>query len=159
MSGFPRTERMHALGQAAAARVHASGGCAMDAACAAIETSFGPASIINSHKRRVERLIRLSFGHPEVRARFRYYIDQFTASGVDLDAACALLRDECRASHPRERGVRLPSMVRAELHLILRWLRAKRMHRDFADMIEGLSTHRRRVAGAIHQGEHLEAAE
>lgn len=127
----PRVDRDQARGRLVFAKAQASGKSALDAAMIAIEATFGAASVINRHKRDVERWIRLSYGHPEVRARFAHFIRLFAVRGVDLDEACAMLAAECHARHK----LPLARMVRAELHLILRWMRAKRMHRDFVETL------------------------
>jgi hypothetical protein len=133
----------------AAEQCGSTGGSAMDQAMAAIDATFNEAGIVNSHKLRVERYIRLSFAHPETRARYAGHIRRFAEGNVSLDQACRILRME-RMS-PRRESIALPRMVRAELHLILRWLRAKRMHRGFAETIVALRH------GADHQRELIAA--
>lgn len=132
----PRATRDHIRGRIAADKARAAGAKALDCAFAAIEAQFGIAGSINSDKRRAEALIRRSFGHPETRARFHYYAAQIADPGLTLDQACDFLRAE-RTNDPRH-SHRLAHMIRSELHIILRWLRAKRMHRDFADMVDAM---------------------
>lgn len=122
----PRADRDMARGNAVAARLRAQGVPALQVALQACDAQFGPAYQINGLKRRAERIIRMSYGHPEVRVRFKFYTGLFVAAGHDLDQACTVMR---RASKSDKSG------FGAELHLILRWLRFKNMHRDFAAML------------------------
>jgi len=132
----PRYSRDEIRGNAAFAAARASGLSALDAALAAIEAQFGTASVINGDKLRVQRWLEKSFGHQEVRARFAYHIERIAALGLSLDQACALLRAEC--AERRIERIRLPSMVRNELHLILRLMRFKKMHKAFGEMVAAM---------------------
>lgn len=138
----PRQDRDHARAMHAGAAV---AGSAMDRALAAIEAGFSNAGVINSHKLRVERFIRMSFGHPEPRARYRTFIDWFVRENMSLNEACTAVAEERNAYH------RLPLVraIHAELYLILRWLRAKGMHAEFAETIAAMRAPIR----------HMEAAE
>jgi len=117
-------------------RVAAAVESALDAALAAIGTAFDNAAKVNAFKVRVERQLRRGPLHPAVRARFG--ARAALLRGRNLDAAIALVerwwRDERRAfliASALGRGVRLPIEVLAELRLILRLMRFKRMHADF----------------------------
>lgn len=131
----PRSDRDTARGDAAAARFRASGMPALAVALACVDVQFGPAYRINNFKRRVERIIRMTYGHPEIRARFFFFTSIIAHRGLSLDQACILLRTECRDFGFAD-----------EFYLTLRWLRFKRMHKAFAEMV------------AAHQPQ-LEAAE
>lgn len=137
MTYRPRQNRDEIRGRAAFAVARAGGKSALDAMLAAMDAQFGAASTINSDKIRVERIIQKSFGHPEVRARYRGYVARIAEFGFNLDQACAYMRAECAERRPFER-IRLPSMVRAELLLILRWMRRKRMHVSFAETVDAM---------------------
>lgn len=118
---------------------------------------FGPAYHINNFKRTVERWIAKSYGSPEVRARFAHHAAFICENGLGLDDACEILRLDCQCERPFER-IRLPGMVRKELFLILRWLRAQGMHQEFAETVAAeRAALLRRQAGAIHQRELVEA--
>lgn len=109
----------------------------MAAALAQIGAAFDEAAIVNGFKIRVERLIRLGPDHPAVRARFEARAAMLR--GRDLDAAIVAVecwwRDALRAfaiASAFGRGSRLPLEVLSELRLLLRWLRFKRLHADYA---------------------------
>lgn len=140
LSFRPRAGRPEAVGLAAGRRARLAGGTALDVAYADCEARFGAAYQINSHKRRVEALIRKSFGSAEVRAYFQHFIELFITNAVSLDEACDFIRfakDKCAAGRVSTRA-RSYITVRSELHLILRWLRAKGMHAEFAETVAGL---------------------
>ena len=121
---------------------------ALQAALAAIAWEFrhSPANAM------ARQWIRKSFGHPETRARFAHQIDFFVRHGVTLNQACLYAAIDCRVPHPGER-VALPRMARNELRLILRWMRARKMHAAFAETVAAMRM------GARHQNETLIAAE
>lgn len=115
-------------------------GSAMAAALAQIDAAFDQAAAINAFKLRVERQLRRGPSHPAVRAR--YAARAQLLQGRSLDAAIALVerwwRDERRAfliASALGRGVRLPLDVLHELRLILRLMRCKRMHAQFAAFV------------------------
>jgi len=137
MAYFPRETRDEARGRTAVAAARAQGIGALDAALKGIDAQFSPAGVFNKKKIDVERLIRKSFGHPEVRARFSGYIGRFVEGELTLDEACTLLKLDCSIKRPGEH-IRLPSMVRGELHMILRLMRRKGMHAEFAETVAGL---------------------
>lgn len=113
---------------------------ALQAALAAIAREFR-----HSHANHMARQwIAKSYGHPDTRARFYFFTQEFVARGLSLDEACEFVRGVCAL--PRA------STISKELHLILRWLRAKHMHRDFADMVAAIRE------GARHQGELVAAS-
>lgn len=136
----PRQLRDLDRGRALSQRLAAAGMGALDVAMAAIETTFGPPACINKEKLFAERIIRMSFGHAAVRARFSSFIEWFSDRGIGLDEACDLLRDECAGTAAGAGDFR--TTTARELHLILRLLRAKRMHRDFADTLAAVKANR-----------------
>jgi hypothetical protein len=94
----------------------------------------------------VETLLALGPAHPEVKARFRERARRVMELRLGLAAAIAMIEDAlreerrlfhfCRAltlNRPR-----LPLMVLAEAHLLLRFLRRKGMARQFPDILETL---------------------
>jgi hypothetical protein len=116
---------------------------AMAAALAQIGAAFDDAAIVNSFKIKVERLIRLGPDHPAVRARFEARAAMLR--GRDLAAAIVIAerwwRDEQRAfaiASAFGRGSRLSLAVLDELRLLLRWLRWKRMHAEYAAALAAL---------------------
>lgn len=126
-----------------ARRAAAASRSALDAALAEIGAAFGEAAKINAFKLRVERQLRLGPLHPAVRARFGGRAA--VLRGRNLGAAIVLVercwRDERRAfliASALGRGVRLPIDVLAELRLILRLMRFKRMHAEFPAIVAAL---------------------
>jgi hypothetical protein len=136
----PRSERdlERAHNAAATARVTANGEAArpgLAAALAAIETAFGQAAVVNDPSR--------------VRARGH--------TRPLCGASCPSSRKQSRHSHRRDRtlaarraarlrdrerlrsGSRLPLAVLDELRLLLRWLRFKRMHAEYAAALAALN--------------------
>jgi len=123
-----------------ALRAAAARATALDAAVAEISAAFDQAARINAFKLRVERQLRLGPLHRAVRARFGARAALLRSR--NLDAAIALVerwwRDERRAffiASALGRGTRLPIEVLAELRLILRLMRFKRMHTQFPAII------------------------
>jgi hypothetical protein len=111
---------------------------ALAAALAALEAAFDRAAIVNDLKIAVERHIRRGAEHPAVRARF--VARAALLRTCDLDAAIVTIdrwrRDEQRAfaiASAFGRGSRLSLQVLDELHLLLRWLRFKRLHAAYAN--------------------------
>jgi hypothetical protein len=131
---------------AEAARHVTDGGAArpaLAAALAAIEAAFNHAAVVNDLKVAVERHIRRGPGHLAVRARFAARAGLL--HGRSLDAAIVTIehwrRDEQRAfaiASAFGRGSRLPLQVLDELRLLLRWLRLKRLHAEYAGALAAL---------------------
>jgi hypothetical protein len=144
----PRIERdlERARRAAVAARNTTNGDVArpaLIAARAAIEAAFDRAAIVNDLKIAVERHIRRGPEHPAVHARFA--ARAALLHGHDLDAAVIAIerwrRDEQRAfaiASAFGRGSRLPLQVLDELRLLLRWLRFKRLHAEYANALAEL---------------------
>jgi hypothetical protein len=138
----PRAERdrERARRAAEAARLATSGGTArpaLAAALAAIEAAFSQAAVVNDLKIAVERHIRRGPEHAAVRARFA--ARAALLHDRSLDAAIVTIerwrRDEQRVfaiANAFGRGSRLPLQVLDELRLLLRWLRFKRLHAEYA---------------------------
>jgi hypothetical protein len=121
-----------------AAKVKAAGGNVAAQWSACIDGAFGPAHHWNAYKMRVQRRIDLGAGHPEVRARFGSHAQRIIDFGFDLDRACAYAQAAWVAQSAAARATgtgRLSASVLDELRLMLRWLRAKRQHRQFAHLL------------------------
>jgi len=123
-----------------ARRAAAESSSAFDAALAEIASAFDETAQINAFKLRVERQLHLGPLHPAMRARFG--ARAALLRGRSLAAAIVLVerwwRDERRAfliASALGRGVRLPIDVLAELRLILRLMRFKRMHAEFPAIV------------------------
>ena len=115
----------------------------MAAALAQIGAAFDEAALINSFKIKVERLIRFGPDHPVVRARFEARAAMLRSRC--LDAAIVTVerwrRDEQRAfaiASAFGRGSRLSLEILSELRLLLRWLRFKRLHAEYATALAAL---------------------
>ena len=115
----------------------------MDVAPAQIAAMFDRASVINAFKLKVERSLRLGPDDAAVRARFGARAQLLR--GGSLDGAVALVerwwRDERKAfqiASALGRGNRLSLEVLAELRLILRILRFKRMQAEFLQIVAEL---------------------
>ena len=115
----------------------------MDAALAAIGAAFGEAAAINGFKLRVEETWRRGPQHPAVQARFAARADLLC--GKSLDAAIALTERWWRAERKAfqiacvfGRGNSLSLDVLAELRLVLRLMRWKRMRGQFATIVAAL---------------------
>jgi hypothetical protein len=116
---------------------------ALAAALATIEAAFDRAAVFNDLKITIERHIHRGAEHPAVRARFAARATLLY--GRDLDAAVATIeswrRDEQRAfaiANAFGRGSRLSLQVLEELRLLLRWLRFKRLHAEYANALAEL---------------------
>ena len=125
----------------------------MDVALAQIGAMFGEASVTNVFKLKVERFLRLDPHDGEVQARFGARAQLLR--GRSLDGAVALVerwwRDERKAfqiASALGRGNRLSLEVLAELRLILRIMRFKRMQTEFSQ-----------IAAETFEGPLAEAAE
>jgi hypothetical protein len=133
----PRRDRDCTRARRAAEAARSGGAPAMTAALAQIGAAFDQAAVINGFKIKVERLIRLGPDHPAVRARFEARVAMLR--GRSLDAAIITVerwwRDEQRAfaiASAFGRGSRLSLEIVNELRLLLRWMRFKRLHADYA---------------------------
>jgi hypothetical protein len=126
-----RAERDLARGRRAAARVHASGGSAIAAACAHVEATFAPPMHHSIFKDRIAALIAGGAGHAEAWTRYRRLAERHPASTLDgaiavverlrrieLEARAAAIRAWGGCSHPP-----LALMILDELRLILRMVR------------------------------------
>jgi uncharacterized protein YigA (DUF484 family) len=124
-------ERDFARGRRAAARVRASGGSAVAAACAHIEAAFAPPMRHSMFKDRIAALMAGGAGHAEARARYRGLAEQYPAATLDgaiatverlrreeLEARAAAIRIWGHCSRPQ-----LALMMLDELRLILRVVR------------------------------------
>ena len=112
----------------------------MDVALVQIGAMFDEASVINVFKLKVERFLRLNPTDAAVRTRFGARAQLLRDRS--LDGAVALVerwwRDERKAfqiASALGRGNRLSLEVLAELRLILRIMRFKRMHAEFSHII------------------------
>lgn len=143
MPRWPRSrfdlERARRAG--AAARTQGAG--ALEAALAEIEAAFGEAAIVNAFKLRVEETWRRGPQHPAVRARFAARADMLR--GTSLDAAIVRVERWWRAERKAfqlasvfGRGNRLSLDVLAELRLILRLMRFKRMRGQLPAILAAL---------------------
>jgi hypothetical protein len=139
----PRNQRDLERARRAADAAKAQGRSAMDVAVAQIGAAFDYASAVNGFKLRVERFLYLGPHDSAVRARFGARAQQL--SGHSLDAATALTerwwRDERKAfqiASALGRGNRLSLEVLAELRLMLRIARFKRMRAEFSSIIAEL---------------------
>lgn len=113
---------------------------ALDAALAQIDAAFDESAATNAFKLRIERFLALGPQHRAVRARFGARAQLLI--GRSLDAAIAAVerwwRDERKAfqiAAALGRGDRLSLDVLAELRLILRLTRFKRMHGEFGQIV------------------------
>jgi hypothetical protein len=136
-----RSDRERARRAGAAAR--AQGASAVDAAIAEIAAAFGEAAVVNAFKLRVEETWRRGPQHPAVRARFRARADLL--HGKSLDAAIVLAERWWRAERKAFQiacafgcGNSLSLDVLAELRLILRLMRWKRMRGHFSTILAAL---------------------
>jgi hypothetical protein len=139
----PRRERDRMRARRATEAARSSGEPAMAAALAQIGAAFDEAAVINEFKIKVERLIRLGPDHPAVRARFESRVTMLR--GRSIDAAIVTVErwwcDEQRAfaiASAFGRGSRLSLEILDELHLLLRWVRFKRLHAEYAAALAAL---------------------
>jgi hypothetical protein len=116
---------------------------ALETALTQISAAFDDAAVINALKLRVERTLRLGPQHPAVRAR--YGARAAMLGGRGLDAAITVVerswRDERKAfqiASALGRSNRLSLDVLAELRLILRLLRRRRVAAQFATIVAAL---------------------
>lgn len=115
----------------------------MEAALAEIGAAFDEAAIVNAFKLRVEETLRRGPQHPAVRARFSARAQLLR--GRNLDSAIVFVerwwRTERKAFQIASvfgRGNSLSLDVLAELRLILRLMRWKRMRGHFATIVAAL---------------------
>ena len=139
----PRRQRELERTRRAAAAARSQGRAALAVAFAQIDAAFGQAAAINAFKLRVEDWLRLGPQHPAVRARFG--ARAALLGGRDLDIAIVAVERWWRAERKAfqiasafGRGGRLSIEVLAELRLILRLMRRKRMHAAFASIVAAL---------------------
>ena len=139
----PRQERDLERARRSATAAQAQGQSALNVTLAQIGAMFDEASVINMFKLRVERFLRLDPDDATLRARFgaRAHL----LRGRSLDGAVALVerwwRDERKAfqiASALGRGNRLSLEVLAELRLILRIMRFKRMQAEFSQIVGGM---------------------
>jgi hypothetical protein len=140
----PRQERDTERARRSVTAAQAQGQSALNVTLAQIAAMFDEASAINMFKLRVERLLWLDPDDATLRARFgaRAHL----LRGRSLDGAVALVerwwRDERKAfqiASALGRGNRLSLEVLAELRLILRIMRFKRMQPEFAQIAAEMS--------------------
>lgn len=140
---WPRSRFALERARRAGAATRARGASAIDAALAEIGTAFDAAATVNAFKLRVEETWRHGPQHPGVRARFSVRAELLR--GKSLDAAVVLAERWWRAERKAfqiasvfGRGNSLSLDVLAELRLILRLMRWKRMRGHFPAIIAAL---------------------
>jgi hypothetical protein len=140
----PRQQRDLERARRSATAAQAQGQSAMDVALAQIGAMFGEASVTNLFKLKVERFLRLDPNDAEMQARFGPRVQLLR--GRSLAGAVALVerwwRDERKAfqiASALGRGNRLSLEVLAELRLILRIMRFKRMETQFSRIAAEMS--------------------
>ncbi len=124
-----RIDRDLARGRFAAARVN--GGSALAAACAQVGATFSPAARHSIFKDRVAALMRRGATHPDVRIRYRTFVERQAVT--NLEAAIVLVeRMRYAEREPRADAAstwghcshsRFTLMLLDEIRLILRVLR------------------------------------
>jgi hypothetical protein len=133
-------DRIRRAGEA----VQAHGGSALDIALAKIDTAFDRVATINAFKIRVELLLQTDFHHPALRARFGARAEMLAHR--NLAASVQIVerwwRNEQKAfalASAFGGGNRLSLDVLRELRLIQRWMRRKRMEKEFLQAVDTLS--------------------
>ncbi len=97
------------------------------------------------HKLRVRRRLRNGPAHPDTWSRFGDHARRVADFGFDLDAACTYAQSAYLAERAAFKALALAGRSRVrtvaldELRLILRWLRFKRQHRQFADLLRAIT--------------------
>jgi hypothetical protein len=139
----PRDQRDLDRARRAATAVRAQGGSAMAAALAQIDAAFDAAAAVNARKLRVERVLRLGPHDPGVRARFGARAEMLRGQSLEaaIKSAERWRRDETKAfaiARAFGRGSPLSLDVLAELRVILRLMRFKRMRGQFAVIVAAL---------------------
>ena len=132
------SERIRTAAHAAGGAAGSAKSSAMDVALAQIGAAFDEAAAVFSFKLRVERMLCRGPQHPAVRARFSARAARLRHLSLDGAVAAAerWWRDERKAFQIASAlgyGNRLSLEVLRELRLILRLLRFKRMHAEFAE--------------------------
>jgi hypothetical protein len=139
----PRAARDAERLRAAAAANGSANHSAMDRALAQIGAAFGEAAAVNDFKLRVERLFWLGPQHPTLRARFHARAEMLC--GCNL--ATAMMKTERWWREERRTfqiasafgyGNRLSLEVLREMRLVLRLMRFKNMHAEFAALTAAL---------------------
>ena len=107
-----------------------SQGPAMDAALAEITHAFGFPAVL--FKQRVRRFICRDAGHPANRARYVERVGQLRGCSIDraivlVDAWLQRERQAFGIASAFGSGTRLSTMVLAEMRLVLRFMRARKM--------------------------------
>ena len=151
MPRWPRNRFDLKRARRAGAAARAQGDSAMDAALAEIGAAFDQAAVANAFKLRVEEMWRHGPQHPAVRARFSARAELLC--GKSLDSAIALAdrwwRTERKAFQIASVfgcGNSLSLDVLAELRLILRLMRWKRMRGQFSTILAALCDDQIRTA-------------
>ena len=151
MPQWPRDRFDLERARRAGAAARAQGAGAMEAALAEIGAAFGAAAIVNAFKLRVEQTLRRGPQHPAVRARFAARAQLLR--GRTLDSAIGLAERWWRAERKAfqiasafGRGNCLSLDVLAELRLILRVMRWKRMRGHFSAIVAALCDEPERMA-------------
>ncbi len=136
----PRQQRDLERARRSAAAAQAQSQSAMDVTLAQIGAMFDEASVVNVFKLKVERFVRRGPHDAAVRAHFGARAQLLR--GRNLNGAAALVerwwRDERKAfqiASALGRGNRLSLEVLAELRLILRIMRFKRLQAEFAQIV------------------------
>jgi hypothetical protein len=139
----PRQERDVERARRSVTAAQAQGQSALNVTLAQIGAMFDEASVINMFKLRVERFLRLDPDDATLQARFGARAHLLRDRG--LDSAVALVerwwRDERKAFQIASAlggGNRLSLEVLAELRLILRIMRFKRMQTEFSQITAGM---------------------
>ena len=109
-----------------------------------LKRPFGQAAVVNDLKIAVERHIRRGPDHLAVRARFAARAGLLTAAASTRpssrsSAGGGTSSAPLRSRAPSAAAARLPLQVLDELRLLLRWLRFKRLHADYATARAALS--------------------
>ena len=143
MPRWPRSRLDRERARRAGAAARAAGASAVDAVLAEIATAFDEAAVVNAFKLRVEETWRHGPQHPAVRARFSARAELLR--GKSLDTAVVLAERWWRAERKAFQiarafgcGNSLSLDVLAELRLILRLMRWKRMRGQFPAILAAL---------------------
>jgi hypothetical protein len=116
---------------------------AMDRSIADIDRAFSHSSEVVRFKRRIRAILREP-DHPAVAARYgawaRWLLRCPLATAVTcVDNEWRIERQAFQVASALGRGARLSVEVLAELNLILRWLRFRRMDAEFVTMRDELA--------------------
>ena len=115
---------------------------AMDSACNVIEREFGHSSEVVRFKRRIRAILREP-DHPAVAARYGARAKWLRRCSLRVAVTCVdnewrTERQAFQLASSLGRGTRLSVEILAELNLILRWLRFRRMDAEFVTMRDEL---------------------